>query len=163
MNREIYRYSFSSGVSLREVEESLLLAVLATESLHGRSLVRLDASFCLDDKKQSCVVDAGTEVGRDIARIFTGFLTREFGEDAFTVERKSKMVTFSKRGKGNQVTMDYPSDCWHHIDPAAVLSVLKRQIYALPPDSEDVVHLAQLFLLIKRSLAAGQGRNEVRS
>ncbi len=91
MSREIYRYSFSAGVSLRDVEESLLLAVLATESLHGRSLVRLDASFCLDEKKQSCVVDAGTEVGRYIARIFTGFLTREFGEEAFTVERKSKI------------------------------------------------------------------------
>ncbi|NIM21303.1 MAG: hypothetical protein GTN64_02610, partial [Candidatus Latescibacteria bacterium] len=87
MNREIYRYNFSAEVSLRDVEESLFLAVLATESLHGRSLVRLDASFCLDEKKRSCIVDAGTEVGRHIARIFTGFLAGEFGEDAFKVKR----------------------------------------------------------------------------
>ena len=87
MNREIYRYNFTADVPLRDVEESLLLAVLATESLHGRSLVRLDASFCLQEKKRSCVVDAGTQVGRHIARIFTGFLTREFGEEAFKVER----------------------------------------------------------------------------
>ena len=39
------------------------------------------------EKKRACVVDAGTEVGRHIARIFTGFLTREFGEEAFKVER----------------------------------------------------------------------------
>ena len=71
----------------QDVEESLLLAVLATESLHGRALIRLDASFCLDAGKRSCVVDAATEVGRAIARIFTGFLTREFGEEAFKVER----------------------------------------------------------------------------
>jgi len=32
-------------------------------------------------------VDAATDVGRAIARIFTGFLTREFGEEAFKVER----------------------------------------------------------------------------
>jgi len=87
MNREIYRYNFTAGVPFRDVEESLLLAVLATESLHGRSLVRLDASFCLEEKKRTCVVDAGTEVGRHIARIFTGFITREFGEEAFRVER----------------------------------------------------------------------------
>lgn len=87
MKRDIYRYNFSDDVPFRDVEESLLLAVLATESLHGRSLVRLDASFCLDEKKRACVVDAGTEVGRHIARIFTGFLTREFGEEAFKVER----------------------------------------------------------------------------
>ena len=87
MNRELYRYNFDSSVPLRDVEESLLLAVLATESLHGRSLVHLDASFCLDTGKRSCVVDAATDVGRAIASIFTGFLTREFGEEAFKVER----------------------------------------------------------------------------
>jgi hypothetical protein len=87
MKRDIYRYNFSDDVPFRDVEESLLLAVLATESLHGRSLVRLDASFCLDEKKRAYVVDAGTEVGRHIARIFTGFLTREFGEEAFKGER----------------------------------------------------------------------------
>ena len=91
MDRDIYRYDFSAEVPLGEVEDSLLLAVLVAESLHGRSLVRLDASFCLDEKKQSCVVDAGTEVGRHIARIFTGFLTREFGESAFTVERQNRL------------------------------------------------------------------------
>jgi hypothetical protein len=32
-------------------------------------------------------VDAATPVGRTIAQIFTGLLSREFGEDAFTVER----------------------------------------------------------------------------
>ena len=87
MNREIYRYNFNTKVPFRDVEESLLLAVLAAESLHGHALVRLDASFCLDSKKRSCVVDAATDVGRAIARIFTGFLSREFGEEAFKVER----------------------------------------------------------------------------
>ena len=87
MNRELYRYNFDSEVPIRDVEESLLLAVLATECLHGRSLVRLDACFCLDSKKRSCVVDAATEVGRAITRIFTGFLSREFGEEAFRVKR----------------------------------------------------------------------------
>ena len=87
MSRDIYRYRFERDVPMKEARESLLLAVLATESLHGRSLVRLDASFCLEEKKRTCVVDAGTEVGRHIARIFTGFITREFGEEAFRVER----------------------------------------------------------------------------
>ena len=87
MNQSIYRYNFDSKVQLKDVEDSLLLAVMAAESLHGRTMVRLDASFCLDPKKRSCVVDAATEIGRAIARIFTGFLSREFGEDAFKVER----------------------------------------------------------------------------
>jgi len=87
MNREIYRYNFDSKIPIRDVEESLFLAVFAAESLHGRSLVHLDASFRLDPRKRTCVVDGATKVGRTIARIFTGYLSREFGEGAFTVVR----------------------------------------------------------------------------
>ncbi len=87
MSKTVYKYQFNRKTPLKEVEESLLLAVLAVETLYGRSLVRLDASFLLDKAKRSCVIDAGTKVGSRIACIFTGFLTREFGEDAFRVER----------------------------------------------------------------------------
>ena len=87
MNRAIYRYEFPSDLPIQEVERSLALSVLTTESLHGRSQVRMDASFLVDMEKHTCVIDADTEVGRDIARIFTGYLTREFGENAFRVKR----------------------------------------------------------------------------
>lgn len=85
--KELYRYEFPPGVPLEEVEASLLLAVLATESLHGEAQVRLDASHYLDPERRACVIDATTPVGRDVNRLFVGFLRREFGEDAFTVER----------------------------------------------------------------------------
>lgn len=87
MHGEQYRYEFEGKIPRRDVEESLLLAVLAAESLHGRERVVLDAEFRLDPKARSCVVDASTEVGMAIARLFTGFLSREFGEDVFTVKR----------------------------------------------------------------------------
>ena len=87
MSREVYRYSFTPAVRMADAEESLLLAVLAAESLHGRSRVRMDASYCTDAEKRACVIDATSQVGRDICRIFTGFAIREFGEDAFQVRR----------------------------------------------------------------------------
>ena len=87
MPREIYRYSFDSSVDITEVEASLLLALLATESLHGESQVRLEASHAMDVEGRTCVIDAGTNVGRDLNRLFVGFVRREFGEDAFRVGR----------------------------------------------------------------------------
>jgi len=87
MNKEIYRYTFEPSARMPEVEESLLLAVLAVESLHGQSRVRMDASYCVDAEKRACVIDATTPVGRDLCRIFTGFAIREFGEAAFKVRR----------------------------------------------------------------------------
>lgn len=87
MTRSIVRYTFSQSVNMREAEETLLLAVLAVESLFGESTVRLDASFSVDSSRRACVIDAGTEAGQAICRVFTGFLTREFGHDAFEIHR----------------------------------------------------------------------------
>ena len=87
MTKELYRYRFTAEVPIEEVEASLLLALLATESLHGEAQTRLDAAHYLDPIKRACVIDAGTPVGRDLNRLFTGFMGREFGADSFTVER----------------------------------------------------------------------------
>ena len=84
-----YRYTFSEGASLDAIEASLVLSVLATESVFGRSRVRLEGRFALDRRSRTCTVQAGTEVGEHIARVFTGFLSQEIDERAFRVERVS--------------------------------------------------------------------------
>jgi hypothetical protein len=98
MAREVYRYSFPPEVSLDDVEASLLLAVWAVESLHGESQARLDASHLLDKDKRSCVIDAATPVGRDLNRLFVGYVRREFG-CTFRVERIAGLP-----GKSEEVT-----------------------------------------------------------
>ena len=68
-----------------EIEDTLFLAVIAAEGLHGQARVRLDATYSFDPDRRTCVIDAGTDVGRDICRIFGGLAIREFGESAFAV------------------------------------------------------------------------------
>jgi hypothetical protein len=87
MTRELYRYTFAPETSLEEAEASLLLALLAVESLHGEAQALLDAAHFFDTDRRACVIDAATAVGRDLNRLFVGFLRREFGPDAFAVER----------------------------------------------------------------------------
>jgi hypothetical protein len=83
----LYRYTLAPEVPEEEAEASLLLAILAAEALHGEAQVRLDAAHCFDGGRRACVIDAATPVGRDINRLFVGFLRREFGPHSFTVER----------------------------------------------------------------------------
>ncbi len=90
MSRDVHRYSFEPSVPAEEIENTLALAVFAAEGLHGQSRVRLDASYRFDPEKHACVIDAGSDVGRDICRMFTGFAIREFGETAFSVQRAAK-------------------------------------------------------------------------
>ncbi len=87
MTKELYRYSFPPHVPLEEIEATLLLALWGAESLHGETQVRLDAAHFLDPDRRACVIDAATPVGRDVNRLFVGFVQREFGNNAFRVER----------------------------------------------------------------------------
>jgi len=87
MNRTIYNYRFDTDLPMDAIKGSLLLAVMAVEGLKGRARVQLEARFKLNKNKRSCEIEANTDVGESIARIFTGFLVKEFGENAFKVER----------------------------------------------------------------------------
>jgi DNA-directed RNA polymerase specialized sigma24 family protein len=95
---ELYHYIFRPNVPMADVEGSLLLAVVATESLHGEAQTRLDSSHHIDWARATCVVDAGTPVGRDLNRLFVGFLRHEFGRDAFRVARVGAKPTLAREG-----------------------------------------------------------------
>jgi hypothetical protein len=88
MTGNSYCYEFRRDVPMQDVEASLQLAFLATESLHGETQVRLDAAHSLNHRKRCCMINVQSRVGRDISRIFTGFLRHEFGEDAFSIKRQ---------------------------------------------------------------------------
>lgn len=90
MSNIIYRFRFSEDADLDEIEATLLLAIMGTESLHGPAQVRLDASHYLDREQRGCVIDASCPVGRDLARLFTGYALKEFGEDGFQVSHVAR-------------------------------------------------------------------------
>ncbi len=87
MQNTRYEYSFKRHVPMDSVQDSLTLAVLSTEQLHGRARLRLDGWWRLDRQRRRCSIDASTKVGEDIAKLFTGYLGKEFGEAAFSVRR----------------------------------------------------------------------------
>lgn len=83
----VHRYCFAPSVAPEDIEGTLLLAFVGVEALYGESRVRLDAGFSLDPATRVCVLDASTEVGRDLSKLFLGFLRSQLGQDAFRVER----------------------------------------------------------------------------
>ena len=75
MPAEIYRYTFDPEVSLEEVQASLLLALFAVESLHGKAQVRLDAGHAFDAEQRRFVVDAQNSSGSRSQSCVRRFLT----------------------------------------------------------------------------------------
>ncbi|MCC7424470.1 MAG: hypothetical protein IT428_29740 [Planctomycetaceae bacterium] len=85
-----YRYQFEPEVPLDDVEAALVLALFAVESLRGPAEARLDVRHLLDVEKRVLVIDAETPAGRDLAKVFIGFLRRETAENGFTVRQIDK-------------------------------------------------------------------------
>lgn len=88
---EVYRFTFHEDVPAKYIEETLYWSVFNAESVFGKPKVRLDGSFLFDPKQKICVIDKATDVGQHIAQVFTSYLTREFGETSFKVERVADM------------------------------------------------------------------------
>ena len=84
---EIYRIQFSKGISNEQIERRLFLAALNTENVFGESAIRLDASFYFDKKSRICLINRGTEIGRHIAKLFIAYISKEFGDECYSVER----------------------------------------------------------------------------
>jgi hypothetical protein len=87
MKETCYQYDFSPSIDITDVEATVTLAALATESLHGEARVQLETSHTFDADKRTCVIDASGEVGRDFNQLFLGFMRREFARGSFQVKR----------------------------------------------------------------------------
>src|SRR5262245_43467809 len=88
MSESICRYTFGENVPPEEVEASLVLAVMAAEHLHGETAVRLDAPYSWEPGERRCVIADDRLAGRDLNRIFLGFLRREFEPTSFDCVRE---------------------------------------------------------------------------
>lgn len=89
MTKQIYRFRFARTVPAKDIEDTLMLALMAVESLHGRARLRMDGCYWFDKPQRLCEIDASTKVGADLAEIFTGYATREYGDDAVTIQQET--------------------------------------------------------------------------
>jgi hypothetical protein len=87
MSASIYRYTFAENVPAEEVEVTLLLALIGVESLYGEAQTRLDAAHAFNGAERTVTIDGTTAVGRDLNKLFAGYLATEFGAGSFTVRR----------------------------------------------------------------------------
>ncbi|TVQ34159.1 MAG: hypothetical protein EA376_00645 [Phycisphaeraceae bacterium] len=99
MTTHVFRFRFASGVDLAEAESTLHLAILAVEGLFGEARVRMEVSYCMDAPRSALLIDGGSTVGDAVIRIFTAFLTREFGAGAFSVRRVAAATRICQRDR----------------------------------------------------------------
>jgi len=85
-----YKYQFKKDIDQRDIEDMLLLAVLAAEGLFSEALVRMSSNYDQDRDAGTITLDADTPVGQVVNAIFTTYAIKEFGRDGFAVQRLIK-------------------------------------------------------------------------
>ena len=86
MTPHSYRYVFDRVVRFDEVRDTLQLALLAVESMYGRTAVRLSCSCDVDEPSNAIAIDTASEIGRRLNEVFAGYISREFGDDAVVIQ-----------------------------------------------------------------------------
>jgi len=79
MIRTAYRFSFEPEVSMDEVEKALALSTIAVESIHGEQAMMIDGEFAVLKRARTCLIDAETQLGCDLARVLAGFMNTSSG------------------------------------------------------------------------------------
>jgi hypothetical protein len=88
MYYETFEYQISEKIPIEEVKDCLIVAIHATESLHGEIGTHLTSCKTFDAVKRIFTVETSCPAGRDLNRLFAGFLKGLYGWDAYSVTRK---------------------------------------------------------------------------
>lgn len=87
------RFEFDSTVALGEAELTLNLATYAAEGLVAPAKIRLAVSHRTDYSGHAITIEGNGEPFDAVIRVYTGLLTREFGECAFTIKQSDTQET----------------------------------------------------------------------
>jgi hypothetical protein len=87
MTIHLINFIFDASVDMTEVDNTLSLARVAVESIHGQDRVTLEMHATVDPPLRSCQIDTSLDLGRTLAVVFAGFVRREFGDDVVRVQR----------------------------------------------------------------------------
>lgn len=85
MIRTVYKFTFDANVPMDGITKLLALSTISVESIHGESAMMLDGGFLMNIRRRTCLIDAESPTGNDLARVFTGFLNLQ-AEGRFRVE-----------------------------------------------------------------------------
>ena len=68
----------------------VLMAAKETDLVFSRARRKLETDFRLWAEKPICAVEGGTECGEHLAKLLSGFLIKQVGEEGFRVDRLTR-------------------------------------------------------------------------
>ncbi len=83
-----YRFTITKhGVVPDLVKALAAMAIRETDLVFGPARRKLETDVHLSAEKPICVIEGGKECGEHLAKLFSGFLIHQLGEEGFVVQR----------------------------------------------------------------------------
>ena len=90
-NETAYRFTVTkAGIKPALLKALAALAIRETELVFGRARRKLETDCEFSKTKPVCRIEGGTECGEHLAKLLSGFLIKQIGEEGFKVERVGK-------------------------------------------------------------------------
>ena len=91
VTRDVYRFTLlKKGVRPDVLKALLHLAIKETELVFGRSKRKLETNCQISPTKTVCTIEGGTQCGEHLARLLSGFLIKQVGDEGFRVNRLTR-------------------------------------------------------------------------
>lgn len=87
MKTYTYKFIITNPQNKNILKVLLTMALKETELIYGKAKVKLETNYKLYDNRPICLIEGGTESSKHLAKLLSGFLIKEVGEDNFKVER----------------------------------------------------------------------------
>jgi hypothetical protein len=99
--RDVYRFTLLKKGIRPEVLNALVhLAIKETELMFGCAKRKLETNCYISPTKMVCTIEGGTECGEHLARLLSGILIKQVGDDGFFIRRSERQFHVSKRPSG---------------------------------------------------------------
>lgn len=79
MRRTAYRFSFEPDIEMSDVLKAMMLSTIAVEAIYGESAMMTDGKFDVCKRHRQCIIDAETQLGADLAKVFARFMNLHSG------------------------------------------------------------------------------------
>jgi hypothetical protein len=87
----IYRFTLlKKGAGAEVMQALVLLAIKETELIFGRAKRKLETNCRLSRRKTACTIEGGTECGEHLAKLLSGLLIKQVGDEGFRVNRLTR-------------------------------------------------------------------------
>ena len=80
--RSVYRFTvLRKGAGTQVLKSLVFLAIKETELIFGRAKRKLETNCQLSPRRAVCTIEGGTECGEHLAKLLSGFLIQQVGDE----------------------------------------------------------------------------------